>query len=90
MRVTIISEVEYEPTVSDHRSCWGSLHKRPRVMPDGICGPMVYYFPKGRTPELPDNIASDYITRGVAVAYDGEQVVDQTTTEILAGMAVAQ
>ena len=90
MRVTIISEVEYEPTASDHRSCWGSLHKRPRVMPGGICGPMAYYFPKGRTPELPNYIASDYITRGVAVAYDQEQVVEQTTTEILAGMAVTQ
>ena len=90
MRVTIISEVEYEPTASDHRSCWGSLHKRPRVMPDGICGPMAYYFPKGRTPDLPDDIAVEYITRGVAVAYSNEQVVEQTTTEILAGMAVTQ
>jgi hypothetical protein len=90
MRVTIISEVEYEPTASDHRSCWGSLHKRPRVMPDGICGPMVYYFPKGRTPDLRDEAAADFITRGVAVAYDNEQVVEQTTTEILAGMAVTQ
>jgi len=90
MRVTIISEVEYEPTANDHRSCWGSLHKRPKVMPDGICGPMAYYFPKGRTPDLPDDIAVEYITRGVAVAYSNEQVVEQTKNEILAGMAVTQ
>jgi hypothetical protein len=51
---------------------------------------MTYYFPKGRTPDLPDDIAVEYITRGVAVAYQNEQVVEQTTTEILAGMAVAQ
>ena len=90
MRVTIILEVEYTPTTSDHRSCWGSLHRKPGADVDGKCGPMVYYFPNGRTPELPDNIAADYITRGVAVVYDGEQVVDQTTTEILSGTAVTQ
>ena len=89
MRVTITKEVEYTPTASDHRSCWGSLHKWPSKLPDGRCGPMVFYFPKGRTPELRDEIAADFITRGVAVAYDQEPSFDKTTAEILDGMAVS-
>ena len=101
MRVTITKEVEYTPTASDHRSCWGSLHKRPSVGEKtttndagtetkvSCVGPMVFYFPKGRTPELRDEIAVDFIARGVAVPFSDEPTIDKTTTEILDGMAVS-
>lgn len=88
MRVTIIDEVEYTPIASDHRSCWGSLHRRPGSAVDGKCGPMVYYFPKGRTPELRDEIAAKFIADKVAVPFDDEPTIDKTTAEILEGMAV--
>ena len=89
MRVTITKEVEYTPTASDHRSCWGSLHRKPGACVDGKCGQMVYYFPKGRTPELRDEIAAGFIARGVAVPFSDEPTIDKTTTEILDGMAVS-
>jgi hypothetical protein len=89
MRVTITKEVEYTPTTSDHRSCWGSLHRKPGADLDGKCGPMIYYFPKGRTPELRDEIAEEFIACGVAESFRDEPTIDKTTTEILAGMAVS-
>lgn len=90
MRVKILNEVDYTPTASDARSCWGSLQKRPSKGEGGKCGPMVFYFPKGRTPDLRDEAASDFIARGVAEPFDGEQVNEVSTKEILEGMAVAQ
>lgn len=88
MRVKILEEVDYTPTTSDGRSCWGSLQKRPSKGEDGKCGPMAYYFPKGRTPELRGEIAGDLITRGMAEPFDGEPIKEVSTKEILDGMAV--
>lgn len=102
MRVKILKDVEYEPLRSDARSCWGSLMKKPsRVLyktieqPDGTqvetfkVGPMVFYFPKGRTPELRDEIAAAFIARGVAETFGGDASIEVSMATILDGMAVA-
>jgi len=51
-------------------------------------GPMVHYFPKGRSPELRDEIAAEFIARGVATPFDGEPVRDITDNERLLGITV--
>ena len=50
---------------------------------------MVYYFPKGRTPELRDDVAAEFIADGSAEPFDGEQSIEVSTAEILEGMAVS-
>lgn len=82
MRVRILVETEYEPLASDARSCFGQLSTRASVV-DGKVGPMVCYFRKGRTPELRDDVAADFIARGVAEPFDGEPVVEVSRDEIL-------
>lgn len=90
MRVRILEEVEYEPSSDDARSCFGQLRKRPArikgtvTFEDGSTatvtktGPMVHYFPKGRTPELKEAVAQDFIARGIAEPFDGETVVEMS------------
>lgn len=82
MRVRILEDTEYAPVAGDARSCFGQLATRASVV-DGKVGPMACYFRKGRTPELRDEIAADFIARGVAVPFDGEQVVEVSRDEIL-------
>lgn len=100
MRVTILKETKYEPVSGDARSCFGQLAKRASrietevVAADGTkttqskVGPMEHFFPKGRTPELRDEVATAFIARGVAERYDGEPVTGMDGLKLLAEMAV--
>lgn len=82
MRVRILVETEYAPLAGDARSCFGQLATRASIV-DGKVGPMVCYFRKGRTPELRDEVAADFIARGMAVPFDGDPVVEVSRDEIL-------
>ena len=82
IRVKILEAVNYEPTASDSRACFGQLAKRARIV-NGVAGPMVHYFPKGRQPELRDDVAADFINRGVAEAITVDSIIDVSREEIL-------
>lgn len=95
MRVKILVPTEYEPVASDARSCFGQLATKASQVEvvttadDGtekrqtVVGPMIHYFAKGRTPELRDEVAADFIARGVAEPFDGAPVVELSRDEIL-------
>ena len=91
MRVRILEPVSYEPISGDARSCFGQLAKRASRVPvvtkeiadDGTefemtvftVGLMEHYFPKGRTPELRDDVAfclrRDVFDLVAAMSHDG-------------------
>lgn len=79
MLVKILKPVVYAPRAGDARRTYGQLRCRPAVRtvdiarPDGSTfaarvsdGPMEYFFPAGRTPEIPDDVASEWIAAGLA------------------------
>ena len=82
MRVRILVETEYTPVAGDARSCFGQLATRASMV-DGTVGPMVCYFRKGRCPELRDEVAAEFIARGVAEPYVGEQVAELSYEDIM-------
>ena len=100
MRVRILDATKYEPVSGDARSCFGQLAKRASRIEEEVesedgtkttkvsVGPMEHFFPKGRTPDLRDEVAADFIARGVAERYDGEPVTGMDGLKLLAEMAV--
>ncbi len=54
---------------------------------DGKCGPMVYYFPKGRTPVLSEDVAADFIARGVAEPCGVPVAQEREMSDLIAEMA---
>lgn len=78
MIVRFLQATDYTPTASDNERCWGQLRRRttrtekPSIDAAGNSfvqrcdGPMVLYFPKGATPDLPDAVAATFIESGAA------------------------
>lgn len=87
-RVEILKDINYEPSPNDDRLCFGQLAKRASKRRGGKTGPMVHYFPKGRTPVLSDEVAADFIAKGIAKPYDGEPVNASTREAMIAESAV--
>lgn len=85
-RVRILVATDYAPVAGDGRACWGQLANRPSKRDDGKVGPMVTYFPRGRVPELRDDVAADFIARGIAEPSDvpvaTERPIDEVQTQL--------
>lgn len=93
MIVRIKEPLDYKPTAEDSPRCWGQLQYRPTnkqvpqvagdsfAMPDP--GPMLTYFPKGATPDLPDQLARGLIDAGVAETYTGPEIVVLSQDQVM-------
>src|SRR5438046_2012447 len=99
MLVRILQPQNYSPTANDSMRCYGQLRMRStdiaieETAADGTksirkkCGPMVLYFPKGATPELPEDVAQQFIAAGIAEQCD--LAVQYVARDVVEGMAFA-
>lgn len=83
---------DYKPTPTDSPRCWGQLKFRDQVIDkpaetEGgtgkkLCGERVTYFPRMSKPDLPDELAREWIAVGAAEAVE-QTVVFRTRDQIL-------
>lgn len=100
MQVRILEDTGYTPRANDSPKCVGQLRRRPGcklvefVAADGSkiireeVAPMEWCFRKGATPDLADDVAQDFIARGIADPMpNADEVSFVSTREILDGMS---
>lgn len=95
MIVRILKPTDYTPTANDSPRCYGQLRYRRNetvvetVQEDGTkttekhVGKMVLHFPKGATPDLRDEVATQFIADGAAEATGEAPPVFVSRDEIL-------
>lgn len=83
MLVRILKPIAYEPHPGEPRRTFGQLLCRPRT--DGVkSGRMEHFYPKGRTPDVREDVAREWIAQGIAEPFTMDAVATGDAWQMLA------